>query len=187
MVPVSFVLFARAATGSYASASLVLAALTAGSLALSPRRGRMVDRLGASRAVLVLLAPGIATDIAFILAGRAHLTPILLIAVAAVSGAMAVPTGTVARSVWASLLPDTSLRRTGFALMSVLVEIMFFIGPLLAGILIAAGSPTLAIAVSAGLNAVGSVAIALAPAVRSMKPHPAPARTGRLGALAGAG
>jgi MFS family permease len=187
MVPVSFVLFARQATGSFASASLVLAALTAGRLLLSPRRGRMLDRLGPSRALLWLLPGATATDIAFILAGRAHPDPVVLIAVAAISGAATAPTGTVMRSVWAALLPDSGLRRTGFALMSVIGEVTFFTGPLLAGILIAGGSPTLAVAVGAGLNAGGSLVLALSSAARCVTPHPPAGQTVRLPALAGAG
>ena len=42
MAPVSFVLFAHRATGSFASASLVLAASTAGGLLAAPMRGRLV-------------------------------------------------------------------------------------------------------------------------------------------------
>ena len=49
MTPVAFVLFAHAATGSFASASLVLAASTAGGLAFGPFRGRLIDR-GSPRA-----------------------------------------------------------------------------------------------------------------------------------------
>lgn len=187
MTPVSFVLFAHAATHSFASASLVLAAGTAGRLVTAPRRGRMVDRLGPSRSLLWLLGPAAATDIAFILAGRAHPQAAVLVGVAAISGAVTAPAGTVNRSVWASMLPDTGLRRTGFALMSVLGEISFFTGPLLAGLLIAAGSPTLAVATGAGLTAGGSLTLALTRAARAVKPVPAPAHSGRLPALAGRG
>lgn len=187
MVPVSFVLFARQSTRSFASASLVLAALTVGRLVFGPSRGRMVDRLGARRTLLWLLPGALATDVAFILAGRAHPQPVLLIVVAAVSGAIAAPTATVSRSVWAALLPDTGLRRTGFALMSVLVEVTFFTGPLLAGLLIAAGSPTLAVAVGAALTAAATLLLALSAAARAAEPRPATRAHGRLGALAGSG
>lgn len=187
MVPVSFVLFARQATRSYASASLVLAAFTAGRLLSSPRRGRMVDRLGPRRALLWLLVPGTATDIAFIIAGRALPDAGILIATAAVSGAVSAPAAIVTRGAWAALLPDSDLRRTGFALMSVIGEMTFFTGPLLAGVLIAAGSPTLAVAAGAALTAAGSFGLALSRAARSIRPQGAPARAGRLPALAGGG
>jgi MFS family permease len=63
MTPVAFVLFARAATGSFASASRVLAASTAGGLLFGPARGRLVDRRGARRAVLLLVVPDVLTDV----------------------------------------------------------------------------------------------------------------------------
>jgi MFS family permease len=54
MTPVAFVLFAHAATHSFATASLVLAASTAGGLLVAPARGRLVDRIGPRDAVLGL-------------------------------------------------------------------------------------------------------------------------------------
>ncbi|MGI8715940.1 MAG: hypothetical protein ACR2NR_22725 [Solirubrobacteraceae bacterium] len=66
MTPVAFVLFARAATDSFATASLVLAASTVGGLLVSPLRGRLIDRRGAREAVPLLAIPDIVTDIAFI-------------------------------------------------------------------------------------------------------------------------
>lgn len=71
--------------------------------------------------------------------------------------------------------------------MSVIAEVNFFSGPLLAGILIAAASPTLAVAISAVLGAVGTVMLARAPATRAVGGTPPPARGGRLPALAGVG
>jgi MFS family permease len=62
MTPVAFVLFARSVTHSFASASLVLAASTAGGLLFGPARGRLVDRFGPRDAVLFLAVPDIATD-----------------------------------------------------------------------------------------------------------------------------
>ena len=57
MAPVSFVLFAHRATGSFATASLVLAASTAGGLLAAPFRGRLIDRIGPSAAILRLALP----------------------------------------------------------------------------------------------------------------------------------
>ena len=72
MAPVSLVLFAHDATGSFASASVVLAASTAGGLLAAPLRGRLVDRIGPSAAILRLVVPAAATDVVFILAGHAR-------------------------------------------------------------------------------------------------------------------
>jgi MFS family permease len=185
MAPVSLVLFAREATNSFATASLVLAALTAGRLTLAPWRGRLVDRQGPSRALLLLGPPVLVTDVLFILVGRAQPAPALLIAIAGLSGAVSASPWTAVRSVWVTLLADDAQRRTGLALMSVIAEVNFFTGPLLAGILIALGSPTLAVATAAGLTIVGTLILALTPAARAVPGRPPASGTGRLPALAG--
>lgn len=182
MIPVSFVLFAREATGSFATASLVLAAYTAGRLLISPVRGRAVDRQGPAAVLRRVVVPAAATDVAFILVGRAHIAGVALICVGLLSGLFTAPAGTAVRSAWARLLPDGPERRTGFALMSVLGEISFFSGPLLAGALISIASTTLAVAVAAVLAAGGSLALATAPAVSAVPPQEVPNR-GRLAAL----
>jgi MFS family permease len=187
MVPVSFVLFARQVTHSFGSASLVLAALTVGRLVFSPRRGRMVDRIGARRTLLWLAPPGTATDIAFIFVGRSHPSVPILVAVAAISGAVSAPVFPVIRGAWAGMLPDGPDRRGGFALMSVVNEVNFFSGPLLAGVLVAVGSPTLAVAVGAALTALGSAALATSGAAATTPAKPVDKTGGRFPALSGAG
>lgn len=184
MIPVSFVLFARQATGSFASASLVLAAFTAGRLLVAPLRGRAVDRTGPAAVLRRVVVPAAATDVAFILAGRAHAHGVILVALGLLSGCFTAPGGTAVRSAWAHILPDGPERRTGFALMSVLGEVSFFAGPLLAGALIAVGSPTLAVAAAAALATAGSLALATAPAVRAV-PARESQNAGRLAALHG--
>ena len=111
MAPVSFVLFAHRATGSFATASLVLAASTAGGLLAAPWRGRLIDRIGPSAAILRLALPAAATDVAFILTGHAKAEPPLLIAVAFVAGAVIAPSTAAVRSVWSELLAGSGSGR----------------------------------------------------------------------------
>ncbi len=126
MAPVSLVLFARERTGSFAAASGVLAAVTAGGLVLGPARGRLVDRIGPSRAVLAL--PSVATDALFIVAGHSGAAAAPLIALGALAGAVTAPAGTALRSVWADTLADAQGRDTAYALMGVVQETNFIVG-----------------------------------------------------------
>ena len=147
----------------------------------------MADRLGPVRTLLWLAPPATATDVAFILLGRAGTSvPVLLVA-AAISGAMTAPVFPIVRAAWASLLPEGPQRRVGFALMSVLNEVNFFVGPLLAGVLVSVGSPTLAVATGAALTAAGSALLGASAIVRAIEAKPAPASQRRFPALSGAG
>lgn len=107
----------------YFEAGLVTAALTVGIAFGSPWRGRLVDRHGLRRALVpsILAMPVLWTAAAF--------SPYLvLIPVALLAGALAVPVFTVVRQAIAVIVPERS-RRAGFALDSVLVEASFVAGP----------------------------------------------------------
>jgi MFS family permease len=167
MAPVSFVLFAHRATGSFATASLVLAASTAGGLLAAPWRGRLIDRIGPSAAILRLIGPAAATDLAFILAGHAQAAPGVLVAVALVSGAVIAPSTAAVRSVWSELLAGGELRQAGYALIGMLQEVAFVAGPLVAGGIIALASTTAAVAATAALSLLGGLAFATSPVTRA--------------------
>lgn len=171
MAPVSFVLFAHRATGSFATASIVLAASTVGGLLAAPFRGRLIDRIGPSAAILRLALPSAATDVAFILAGHARASAAVLVAVAFVAGAIIAPSSAAVRSVWSELLAGHELRQAGYALIGMLQEAAFVGGPLLAGAIIALWSTTAAVAATAGLSLVGGLAFATAPATRRRAPQ----------------
>ena len=51
------------------------------------------------------------------------------------------------RALWSSLVTDSGLRQSAFALDAISLEVAFIIGPLLTGLLVTVGSPTVAILV----------------------------------------
>ena len=185
MTPVAYVLFAHAATHSFATASLVLAASTAGLLLFGPARGRLVDRVGPRRAVLGLAVPDVITDATFIAAGLAHVPAAILVLLGFVAGAVAAPALTALRSLWSETLTGTDTRQAAYGLMSMMVETTYIAGPLLVAVLIAVWSPTAAVATSAVLSFAGALAFATAPAAK--QPRPSGEERGRLSAIAGSG
>lgn len=180
MTPVSFVLFAREATGSFTTASVVLAAATVGGIASAPVRGRLVDRLGAARAVWWLALPSAATNVLFLLAGQQDASAAILAGLALLSGAIAVPAGAALRSVWSELVAGSGAQQAGYSLMTVNQEATFVLGPLLAGGAIALWSPAVAVAVAATFELLGALAFATSRAARATKPPEVQA--GRTGA-----
>lgn len=107
----------------YFEAGLATAALTVGIAVGSPWRGRLVDRLGLRRALVpsIVAMPVLWTAAAFS-------SYLVLIPVALLAGALAVPVFTVVRQAIGVIVPERS-RRAGFALDSVLVEASFVAGP----------------------------------------------------------
>jgi MFS family permease len=159
MMPVAFVLFVTEVTGSFGDAGLVLGALSLGAGLLAPLRGRLIDRRGSARAVLMLAVPAAATDALLILAGRAGLPTAVLAAVAFVSGAVVAPVGTALRTTWSVRMRDAEDRQAAYGLLTAVGEVSFFTGPLIAGLL-AAVSPTLAVATAGGLALTGALTFA---------------------------
>jgi MFS family permease len=149
-----------------------------------PLRGRLVDRVGSRKAVLLVLLPDLATDVAFIAAGHAHITAAALIGLAYIAGAVSAPAGPALRSVWSDTLQETDSRQAGYALMALMMETNFIAGPLLAGVILALWSPTAAVAATAVLSLAGSLTFATV-----VKAHRAPATapSRRLPVLAGGG
>lgn len=158
MAPVSLVLFARHATGSFALASIVLGADTAGSVLAAPARGRLLDRRGVRHAVLGLAVLGAITDIAFIVAGVSRVPVGLLTAISAVSGAATAPVGAAMRNAWSDLNPEADLRAIAYATLTVSSQVTFIGGPLLAGLVLAVASSTAAVILAAALDVLGAVA-----------------------------
>lgn len=128
----------------YATAGLLVAALTLGMALGAPWRGRSVDRLGVRRALL----PSVVAELVLWTATPWLPLPWLLAAVV-VAGAMGLPVFTVVRLALSVMVPDEQ-RRTAFALDSVAVELSFMVGPAL-GVLVAVHLSTTVALISIGV------------------------------------
>ena len=181
MTPVSLVLFARHVTGSFAAASFVLGAATVGALTTAPLRGRFVDRFGPSRTLLLLALVTAVVDALFITLGELHAPTATLVLLSLLGGATGPPTGAALRNAWRQLLDDPGDLHAVYALLSMLQEVNFFTGPLLAGLLIAVASPTAAVATAAGLGLAGAILFATSTVARAYPRRREP--SGGLGAL----
>ncbi|MEO7745259.1 MAG: MFS transporter, partial [Actinomycetota bacterium] len=167
----------------YATAGLLVAALTIGMALGAPWRGRSVDRLGVRRALL----PSVLAELVLWTATPWLPLPWLLAAVV-VAGAMGLPVFTVVRLALSVMVPDEQ-RRAAFALDSVAVELSFMVGPAL-GVLVAVhlGTTVALILIGVCEAFAGLALMAADPPTRSVEPQvpvqdtagPAPAPTRRV-------
>jgi MFS family permease len=188
--PLSVVLFVQEQTGSLAKAGAASAAIALGSGLLAPVRGRLVDRYGQRRCLLPM-ALGFAAALAGMVAaaGPGPAAVATTIALAAAAGAVAPPLGASMRALWVSLAGQGPRLQTAYALDAVLDELLFVLGPLLAGGLATLYRPAAGVLATAGLALVGTLGFVASPVSRAQAGRPAAVggRAGWAGAMAAPG
>jgi MFS family permease len=180
IVGLALIFHVEDAAGSFAAAGLAVGALSLTSAALAPLRGTLIDAharpamLALSLATaLVLLAIAISPP-----AGPDALSYVIL---AGLAGAVAPPFTAWTRVALAERMEGVRLRRA-YALDNILEESSLVAGPLVAAIAIAIATPSLALAVAAGLAALGGIALTTGSLARDWTP-PTRRRTGAPSAL----
>ncbi|MEV4624087.1 MFS transporter [Asanoa sp. NPDC049573] len=176
VVFVSLTVALTTATGSYSLAGAAIALFGVGAVAVAPLRAGLIDRYGPRRTL-----PPMAVAYAGLLAALAVATwrpgasagwPLLVLT--ALAGVCSPPLGPVMRTLWSSLLPDAARRQRAFALDTVVEELLFVTGPVVAGLFITIGRPALGVATSAVLVLAGALAMVSSPAAADW---PSPAAT----------
>jgi MFS family permease len=174
-------------SGSFAAAGLCAGALALGSAAGAPFQGRVIDRRGVE--MLLPLATAHAAGLLLIWGAGAANAPVALLAAASlVTGAAIPPVSSVLRSRWPYLLPDRpELLAGAFALDSVMIEVVFVVGPLLTTVVVATVGPQYGLIVSAACVLSGTLLL-----LAGLSGRPGPERTEPgpafgLGALASPG
>lgn len=94
-------------------------------------------------------------------------SPWTLLVLTLSAGACAPPLGPVMRALWSDLMPDEQLRQRAFTLDTVVEELLYVFGPMVAGLFIAFGNPALGVGFSAVLVLTGTLALVASPLLRS--------------------
>jgi MFS family permease len=183
----ALILYLRQETGSFSVAGVVAGGLAAGAGVGAPVQGRLVDRFG-QRRVLVPLAFVHAAALGGVV-GLAELgaPAIALVACSCAAGFAIPPTSSVLRSMWPTLLRDhEALLQPAYALDSVMIELIFVLGPLLTAILATGFSPASALLVSAASVITGTIWFTAQAPSRAFEAEPHE-HASRFGALASPG
>jgi hypothetical protein len=184
----AILLYVRDVTGSFAAAGVCAGALALGSALGAPLQGRLVDRRGVG--MLVPLAAAHAGGLLAIWVAGSLDTPAGVLApLSLLTGVAMPPVSSVLRSRWPYLLSQQpELVPSAFALDSVLIEVVFVVGPLVTTVVVATVGPQYALILSAACVLSGTLMMLSGLAGH---PGPEPSRDTRsaygLGALADPG
>jgi MFS family permease len=169
MIGLTTVLLIRQQTGSYAVAGAVAAAYAISAGVVAPALGRLIDNFGIPRVIVPLaIAQPIALAI-LIAAAHADATDALLVAAGVLGGLVNVPLFAAIQSLLTSLAEPYGAVESAFALEAVLQEIVFLGGPVLVAVLVAVGSPTLAMVACGVLTLVGGLLFSATPGARQFR------------------
>ena len=184
----AILLYVRDVTGSFGAAGIATGALALGSALGAPFQGRVVDRRGVG--MLLPLASVHALGLLAVWAAGSLEAPAgVLAGLSLLTGAAMPPVSSVLRSRWPYLLAEQpELVPSAFALDSVLIEIVFVVGPLITTVVVATIGPEYALIVSAACVVAGTLLLLSG---LTGHPGPEPSHDGRraygLGALADPG
>lgn len=174
MIGLALLFYVQRTTGSFAIAGLVSAGALVGVASGAVVQGRVMDRLGPTRPLMVTTGLfGLLTTVAIVAVESAAATP-LLVVLAAFVGLSEPMVGAASRAVWPSILPPGPVRHAAYAYEAISLEVFFILGPSLAGVLIAAPWAGTGFVVGAASMIVGSVWFANTRTVRSMRPQAKP-------------
>ncbi|HEY3177560.1 MAG TPA: MFS transporter [Casimicrobiaceae bacterium] len=144
----AMLLHVRALSGSFAVAGAAVGAFMAAAAIAAPIVGRIVDRRGPRR-LLVVTGTVFSLILAVLLAAEPlQLSNAAMIAIAAVAGVFTPPITVLTRTMWRYRFDDAVERTTAYSLDAVLIEVAFTLGPMLVALLLAVATPTAAFAMS---------------------------------------
>jgi MFS family permease len=186
MVGLSALLYVQRETGSFATAGLVSAGSLVGVALGAVVQGRLIDRFGPTRPLLVIAGLFAVATAGLTLAIQAHLPAPLLVALGVGIGLTEPMISSASRALWGRVAERDSVRDAAFSYEAISMETIFILGPGLAGLLAAAPWPGTGMVAGGLCMITGTVLFALSPVVRAWDP----ASTGRrplLGALVSPG
>ncbi|TCO64307.1 MFS transporter [Actinocrispum wychmicini] len=186
MVGLSLLFYVQRVTSSFATAGLVSAGALVGVAVGSVLQGRIMDRLGPSRPLLVSSAAfaALVTVAIFGVEQRANTAVLVVLAVGV--GVTQPTVGSASRAMWSRLLPAGRARQAAYNYDAISIEVFFILGPGISGLLSGAAWAGTGMVVASVIQTVGAIGFALTRTVRGLRPLRGEL-PGYLGALASPG
>jgi MFS family permease len=186
MIGISALLYVQRETGSFAAAGLVSAGSLVGVSVGAVIQGRLIDRFGPTRPLLVVAGLLALSMTALVTAIESHAPTAMLVAFGFLTGLSEPMVGSASRALWARLLPPGGARNAAFSYEAISMEVFFILGPGVAGLLVLAPWAGTGLVLGVALQFTGAVMFALSPAVRAWRASPGSGGS-LLGALASPG
>ena len=153
----AILLATQAATGSFGHAGAVAACYLAGLAVMAPVLGRAIDRTGPARILLFCAAIFPTTLVILVTALRLNAPPWTAFVLASLAGASFPPITVCLRTFLRQRLVEEAQLATAYSLESVLIEIIFIIGPMLVALFVAYLSASTAVLFAAACGFAGTL------------------------------
>jgi MFS family permease len=183
MAPLAVLLLVRGATHSYAAAGAAVGASAFATAACAPLLGRLVDARGRRRVLLPLAGGQAVLYGLLVVAAQGHAGAAVLIVLAAISGGLLPPVAPVVRVMLGEMFDDPDTRETAYALEAVIQEMLWITGPLGVAVVVAFGSPAVAVGLLGAVCLGGTTLFLRSPWLRA-EPAGGAGRAARTPALA---
>jgi MFS family permease len=168
----AILMLAQDTTGSFGRGGAVAACYVAGLAAFAPFLGRLIDRVG-PRAILLGCAFAFPAALAALVAAlTAQVSAGLAYALAAVGGACFPPITVCMRTFFKQRLKEEAQLSAAYSLESVLIELIFILGPVLVALFVALASPAAAVLFAAACGCTGTLLFQRSPALRQWRVEP---------------
>ena len=165
----AILLLVQGASGSFASGGATTGSYVAGLALVAPAWGRLIDRRGPRGALLCcgFLFPAALTALVASVLSEAPAWLTLCLAVAA--GAVFPPITVCMRTYFRQRFADDTQLSTAYSLESVLIEMIFIVGPLMVALFVAFASSAAAVWFAAACSVVGVWLFLRSPALQNWK------------------
>ena len=166
MSSLAILLLVHGISHSYAAAGIAVGVSALMGAISMPLQGRLVDRLGIAR---VIGPAAVGEALAYVLLGvlgGSHAGAVLLIACAALVGALQPPVAPVVRATLRTMFDDHAVRESAFALEAILQEVIWVSGPLFITVLITLTSPDVSVYALAAIGLGGAMTFLRSPLLK---------------------